>query len=247
MPRLCPEAPTEKLYPGAKCARAAGIIRKMRIICSVMPQKGPGSSGRACYPENWLYEVLAAEEEFKDWTLSLPEEWGLRSLPPCNALEVFKDMNGPRFPKAIYACNGIEPVFGWHAMWCCRIHLLHAMLEYRSTLSEIDLVGSPLASVTRINHELQTMVDNICNTVPFMLGEIDQTGALRPPGKGQAIGAYFLLFSLDVASYVTILPRSQQKWIEDRLSHIGHVFGIQQAFAIRDFHAKQRGMSAGYP
>ena len=84
------------------------------------------------------------------------------------------------------------------------------------------------------------MADNVCNSVPFMLSEVDRTGALKPPGRGKAVGAYFLIWALHVAGSVEVLPRSQQDWIAGRLLHIGHVVGIQQALVLREFRTAQQ-------
>lgn len=45
----------------------------------------------------------------------------------------------------------------------------------------------------------------------------------------EALGGYFLVWPIFVAVNTEFVPRQQREWLQGRLSHIGHTFGLNQA------------------
>ena len=244
-PSMGVEAPLDDMKPHR--ARVSSWLSRINALYGALAQNMRGAPGRTLFPKGWVTEVLALEEEIWQWEETVPDFWRYCSLPPYDAIGEPDLEDGPIYPKAIYICSGLLQTFGWTLIWCGRIHLLHAMLVYRSTLTDSEALESPLPSVSRINQDLLTMVDNICNMAPFMLGEVNEKGALNAPGRGKAVGAVFLMWTLHVAGSVSIMPQSQQDWIAGRLLHIGHAVGIQQALVLKDFRDFQRRTSPGMP
>lgn len=232
--------PSEGAYRNPHAARLAGLMAGISALYGFLPRNGVSTLRRSSFPEDWVGKVLAIEEEIRQWRDTVPAFWGYRSMTPYDISDNPGKEDGSFYPKAIHVYNGFLQASSWNIIWCGRIHLLHAMLAYRSTLSPNKARRVALPTESSIKQELQMMADNVCNNVPFMLSEVDRTGSLRSPGKGKAIGAYFLIWALHVAGSVEILPRSQQDWIAGRLLHIGHVVGIQQALILREFRTAQR-------
>lgn len=230
-------------------ARVSNWLSRISALYGALPQDIRRASWRTFFPRQWVSEVLALEEEIRQWRWdeSIPDFWRYCSLPRYHATTGPALEDGLVYPKAIYVCSGLIQAVFWNVVWCGRIHLLHAMLIYRSTLSNTEALESPLPSTSSINQDLLTMVDNICNTVPFMLGEVDHQGALNAPGRGKAVGALFLMWILHVAGSVSVIPQPQQDWIAGRLLHIGNAVGIQQALVLKDFRDFQRRTSPGVP
>lgn len=235
------EAPLEVVHKKPHRARFLNWLSRMSALNGVLAQNLRGAPGRVLFPKGWDLEVLALEEEIRQWQETALQIWPYWPLSPYDAT------SGLVYPKAIYVCSGLLQSQAYNLIWCGRIHLLHAMLVYRSTLTENEALESPLPSASSIKQDLLQMVDNICNFVPFMLGEVDERGALRAPGRGKAVGALFLMWLLHVAGSVSIMPQSQQDWIAGRLLHIGHSVGIQQALALKDFRDLQRRTTPGMP
>ena len=238
------EAPLEDSHRKPYRARFSNWLSRISALYGARAQDSRGVPGRRLFPKGWAIEVLDLEEEIREFNNNVPDFLRYWSLP-YDATGGSGLEDGLIYPKAIYVYPSLLQSYGWGAIWCGRIHLLHAMLVYRSTLTDSEALESPLPSVSSINEDLQTMVDNLCNMVPFMLGEVDSKGALNAPGRGKAAGALFAMWILHIASSVTIMPRSQQDWITGRLLHIGHSVGIQQALVLKDFRDSQRRASPG--
>lgn len=236
--------PSEGAYQKSYGARLADLMNSINTLSNSLPRNGISAVRRSSFPQDWVEKVLAVEEEIRQWADTIPDFWRYQSTAP---YDMAGDGDGSFSPKAVHVYHGFVQASCWNIIWCGRIHLLHAMLAYRSTLPPDVELGSPLLSESSIKQELQKMVDYVCNNVPFMLGEVDQTGTLRTLGRGKAIGAYFLIWALHVAGSVEILPRSQQDWIAGRLLYIGHVFGIQQALILREFRNGQRRANRSAP
>ena len=230
-------------------ARVSNWLSKISALYGALLQDIRRASGRLFFPREWVSEVLALEEEIRQWRWeeSAPDFWHHHSLSPDHTTTGTALEEGLVYPKAIYVFSGLLQAFAWNLVWCGRIRLLHAMLIYRSTLSHTEALESPLPSTSIINQDLLEMVDNICNMVPFMLGEVDHKGSLNAPCRGKAVGAQFMMWVLHVAGSVSITPQSQKDWIAGRLLHIGHAVGIQQALVLKDFRDFQRRTSPGVP
>ena len=241
------EAPLEDFHGKPDRARFSNWISRISALCGAVAPNIRGARARTLFTNGWITEVLALQKEIWQWKQSAPHHFRYWSLSPYDAASEPDLEDGPIYPKAIFVCSGLVQAYGWNIIWCGRIHLLQAMLVYRSTLTNSEALESPLPSVSSINQDLLTTVDNICNMVPFMLGEIDQKGALNPPVRGKAFTAQFLMWTLHVAGSVPIMPQSQQDWIAGRLLHIGHAVGIQQALVLKDFRDFQRRTSPEMP
>ena len=240
VPTMGTEAPLDIIFPHPNGARVAKILNLISALYGILPLNGSSVSNPTTFPKGWAHEVLLLEGEIKKWTMLVSEGLRYRVMPACGISNEFQSNDDDIYPKAVYVFQGPQQAAAWGVLWCGRIHLLHVMLEYRATLSELEAFKTPIPSEDFIYQELQTMVDHVCNTVPFMLGEVDETGALKPSGRGQAVGAYMLIWALHVAGSVTTTPQAQKDWIASRLSHIGNAVGIQQAFVLKDFHAQKR-------
>ncbi|KAL8672685.1 MAG: hypothetical protein Q9168_002869, partial [Polycauliona sp. 1 TL-2023] len=246
-PKLGANLPKENVQLNPHGARLANLIHSIGKLYGVIPQNKTAPPRHESFPQDWAYEVLALETEIRDWSETIPPFWGYRTIPPYGLSNTSPEDQGPIFPKAINIYTGMLQASAWNVLWCGRIHLLRIMLTYRSTLSPDQAKTCPLPAEESIRQESQHMADNICNNVPFVLGEVDTTGALKVGGRGKAIGPFMLIWALYVALSVESMPQSQRDWINGRLSYIGHVMGIQQAFVLRNLRASQRRASPRFP
>ena len=229
LPSMGAEAPLEDRHMKPDRAQIANWLSRISALYGALAQDIRRTPGR------WIDDVLALEEEIQRWTETVGDFLRYWSLPAYDLMGGPELANDLIYPKAIYVCSSLLQSFVWNLIWCGRIHILNAMLIYRSTLTDSEALESRLPSVSSIHQDLLGMVDNICNMVPFMLGEVDPVGALSAPGRGKAVGAQFLMWALHVAGSVSVMPRPQRDWIAGRLLYIGHAVGIQQALALKDF------------
>ena len=50
--------------------------------------------------------------------------------------------------------------------------------------------------------KVQSLVADICASVPYLLGELDQEGKLQHPQRIKAIGGFYLLFPLRAMLFI---------------------------------------------
>ena len=229
-------AASEAFNPAAHAAKLAGIVSRVKELQSLVPpvsEPGLQHSG-------WDLLALDLQQEMQRWSDASPEPFRYWSLPPCESLP-FSDLDATSiYPKGIFVFKSVQTATVWNVFWCGQIVLLQTMLEYRYGLSAEEYDRSPLPSRYGIYQSLQDAVDNVCATVPFLLGEIDSKGALNTQSQGKAIGGYNQVWSLHVAGSVNCLSPAREAWISDRLLHIGNVFGIKQALVLRQYRETER-------
>ena len=77
--------------------------------------------------------------------------------------------------------------------------------------------------------KIQSLVSDICASVPYLLGELDQEGRLQHPQHIKAIGGFYLLFPLRAMLFIEKVDPDQKAWIRKRLAYIKNALGIQGA------------------
>jgi hypothetical protein len=108
-----------------------------------------------------------------------------------------------------------------------------AMLSCASILSENEVLVARLPSQERIHQTISDLIDNICASVPYLLGDVDENGAPPISSEVKTIGPLFCMYFLKVSGSTAGMPLALQEWIQDQLLHIGHSVGIRQALNIR--------------
>ena len=225
-PLSTPDVAFDTLYPTPHSAKLAELLLEVTKLKRTVTG-----------PAEWDEDAIALDQKMQSWSDSAPEGLRFRPVPVENTLLRI------RYPERIWIFKGIQMANARNIFTCARIYLLQAMLDYRARLPLEDFTRSPLPSEASIRQCLREFVGDICATVPFMLGEIDNQGALNFDGRRKAIGAYYLLWPLHVAATVKDLPAAQAVWIADRLFYIGHVAGIKQALLLKSY--MDEGMPGG--
>lgn len=160
------------------------------------------------------------------WAESLPSIWKYTSIrnnsttsSPPNSVQVHQD----------FFTAGT-----WNSWRSMRIRLIQILMATVELLREeaIDF-GSQMI---RWRKTLLDLANDVCSTVPYLLGEIDGQGIPRGTAKGIALGGYMLLYPLQIISTVEGLPESYHDWIETKLIYIAGIQGIEQASLILKFN-----------
>lgn len=126
----------------------------------------------------------------------------------------------------------------WNQYRCMRILLLECLQRLSSRLRESTAwEPSPLdtgnsEAIDRIPKEVEDLVDDVCASVPYLLGEVDQEGNLRQPQQKKAIGGFMLLWPLRLIVIKGLGTSLQRNWIVKRLCYIRNVLGIYQATSL---------------
>jgi hypothetical protein len=140
----------------------------------------------------------------------------------------------PPFPRLYITFPSLQHGSLWMIYWSSQLYLLRSLLIGVNVASVVirDYVPGIHREVMHVR--IQEAVDNICNVVPFMLGEVASDSDPTGQQSGRAIGSYFLTRILDTVNEVTFLPKDQRQWTLNILSRIGREWGIRGALEVRD-------------
>ena len=190
--------------------------------------------------DDWALEALDILREMRQWSERPPPKMRFWSLLAFESSTTTDAESFGCYPKSIIVFTGLPAATGWTVLWCGQLMVLQTMLECRHGMDADQAAQSRLGSESNICQDLLDTVDNICAGAPFLLGEIDDHGALNTHARSKAVGAYFLTMSLHLAGSVTCLSPTQEAWISNRLLYIGNVFGIKQALVLRAYRESER-------
>lgn len=121
----------------------------------------------------------------------------------------------------------------WNQYRAVRIYLLQALIAaitlIRPSPSSLDVLSLRACwESTTV-----TLASGICETVPNILGDIDECGERNTPWtSGRALPGYSLLWPLRAVVQVRNLPREKKSCVVRTLEYISDTLGIGQASAI---------------
>lgn len=112
-----------------------------------------------------------------------------------------------------------------------RIYAHKTILLASRYLAHDDENISLIATVQVAKQVIQEMVDNICYCVPFHISPVFQNQLKTEVDKAatRGLGAYLLVWPLQVAVSCSTIPDLQRNWIRGRLMHIKETFGLVRA------------------
>ena len=179
---------------------------------------------------NALSEVCAVYHQLEIWKESVPETSQYTQVrvacPASIRLICFKSL-----PDA-----GL-----WSTYWSGRIHLVKSL---RQAIKNAELNGfslGPGPDPADLHRDALSIVEDIHDSAPFLMGEVDMHGNLALGPKGKALGPFLLLRCLHGANTLQGISIERRRWILDCLLQIGHRWGIRMALRVRDQWLKQHG------
>ena len=180
-----------------------------------------------------LHQGISMDVELQSWNDNIPESYHYKELSIANAPHQQTSNLLPMQPSNVHVYQDIWVASLWNHYRFARVRLLETLVDCESRLDfpenlEMRLQESSI-SLRNWNETIVKMVDDICASVPFLMGDIDVHGNLNRGSGGIALGGYYLLWPLHVASSAKIVGADQKAWIKGRLRHLGAVMGINQA------------------
>ncbi len=180
-----------------------------------------------------LHQGISMDVELQSWSDRMSEPYRYKELSIADAPRQQTTNLLPMQPTNVHVYHDIWVAALWNHYRFARIRLLETLVDCESRLDfsenlEMRLQESSI-SLRNWNGTIIKMVDDICASVPFLMGDIDVQGNLKRGSSGIALGGYYLLWPLHIASSVRIIGADQKAWIKGRLRHLGTVMGINQA------------------
>ena len=180
-----------------------------------------------------LHQGISMDVELQSWSDGMAGSYRYKELSIADTPYQQTSHLLPMQPTNVHVYHDIWAAALWNHYRFARIKLLETLVECESRLDfpetlEMRLQESSISLRTR-NDTIVRMVDDICASVPFLMGDIDVQGNINRGSSGVALGGYYLLWPLHVASSARIIGADQKAWIKGRLRHLGTVMGINQA------------------
>ena len=170
----------------------------------------------------------------QDWGVHVSGKFKYISMTPADipASEgVF--LPGSSFPIHLYSSRSMANL--WNTHRCARIILLQCLKKCVALLEDSQPTTPDPESDWAIDTDvfapkiIQDLISEICASVPYLLGEVDQHGNLQQHQPNHAVGGLFLIWPLRIAARQDCARREQKIWITKQLQYIKNVFGIQVA------------------
>lgn len=178
-----------------------------------------------------LQKGVLLDEKLVAWSEQLPEDYVFTSIQATDC----SPENTPALQSlpSFHVYSNIPTASTWNLNRITRILLLTNMTRLSSALAKIG--GQQLTPAISATYNLdaaekiQSLVNDICASVPYLLGEVDQQGMLRHPQNTRAIGGLQLLFPLRTLVFMESIDPRQKAWMRLRLAHVRNTLGIQGA------------------
>ena len=141
-------------------------------------------------------------------------------------------------PSSIHLYSSAMVAGLWNQYRCMRILLLECRQSLSSRLRENTAWEPSLfdtgnsEAIHRSPKEVEDLIDDVCASVPYLLGEVDQEGNLQQPQQKKAIGGFMLLWPLRLIFIKGLGTLLQRNWIAKRLRYIRNVLGIYLATSL---------------
>lgn len=175
------------------------------------------------------------------WRETTPEDWQYTSQPNfTSVLFDFSPETSEVYPGNVDVYPDVWIAKAWNSYRTTRIFVQAMILRSAAWLAGGDMQDprliSQIAGALQARQVIQEMVDEICASVPFHLGQTTKLGdkAYTNVINGQEdqateyFGGYFLLWPLYLARCPCIIPNEQRRWIIARIFSIARQIGIEE-------------------
>lgn len=134
-------------------------------------------------------------------------------------------------PKTIHVYSSISIAAMWNLYRTTRLYLLKSLrragLRLMLEQGQTSIPEAHAKLEAELTGNLQRLSNDVCGSIPYMLGEVDQEDHLKHNQHNRAVGGMFLLWPLGSLLPLGVLPPEQIAWIQERLVYIRNGLGIQ--------------------
>jgi hypothetical protein len=166
------------------------------------------------------------------WPSTLPPAWKRKA---CHLPVTLAHIDGMvNCEGQVYVFSSLQHGAIYGAYQCSCIHLCQSLRKAYRFIHRQSHGSSFAPSEEGVLETLNSTIDDVLGTSPFMLGDVNSVGEANLSVEKRALGAFFLLRSVYVALSVDTLSQAQLRKFLELLRRIGTEFGIQTASNRRD-------------
>jgi hypothetical protein len=248
--------PTD-LYETQQSHDAARLIEKVTILQNTgwslveeLSSSGTGANNQISRMLQFLQDAIDVDHQLQDWKDWAPNQWRPSTTPnfqaspsttaaaaaTTNSTTTTPAVAAIEYPKRIHLFQDPSIAGIWCSLRAARVRLLQAMLECTRVLAAEGVQpSSPAFSWSVLHTQLLDTVDSICNSVPYLLGETDESGQLCIPPHPKPGIAFFALWPLHVVARVTDVDDAYFDWILEQLCRVGEIVGCKRAVELENY------------
>ncbi|PVH79815.1 C6 zinc finger protein [Cadophora sp. DSE1049] len=201
--------------------------------------------------EDLISELLRSAEdldyELSNWAFRIPAQWSYSTITRIETLETSFTPGAVYVPDQIHRYPNLYVARIWNLYRVSRLiiqSLIHRVSCFCPTTTE--------ATQDRIDTINQSMVSQICASIPFLLGydcsALKHTTNSPPsslwpqclpnkPRVSNNTGKFSLIWPMYLASSVNSVPENQKDWLREQLSWIART-GDAHAQVLRNFRSQ---------
>lgn len=217
------------------------LTRETSQCCSEARGLISGSRGGVLKSEviQSLDHVLSVYLDLLDWQATMPSSLVYQSsnIPGQSDHSVRQGT----FSEKYHLFKNIHQGGTWISFWCTLVYALQTLVHVSSLPLLPQILGQGWDQSWGFKRRLRDAVDEICACVPYMMVDVDQSGLPAIGKDGKALGSFFLLRGLYVASCVEEISSVQREYIMSTLLRIAHLKGIKLALRPRSRWFSQQG------
>ncbi|KAF2762747.1 hypothetical protein EJ05DRAFT_11813 [Pseudovirgaria hyperparasitica] len=188
--------------------------------------------------QDLLRKGLNTRSDLMAWIDSTPEGWKFVVVPNINLNNV--DQRGSVFPVVpkLISFKDQNHAGIWMGWWLARIQLAQRLLEIIRCLPQSRADYPLQATKELLQADICSIVNLICASTPFLLGDVDQQGYPSQLNKYHlacpGLAAYYLAHGMSISNQMPGLNPDVRRFILDTLFRVGHSKGINHALSSRN-------------
>lgn len=184
------------------------------------------------------------------WRETTPEHWKYTSQPNFTSILCnFDPETSEVYPGNVDVYPDVWTAKAWNSYRTTRILVQAIILRSAAWLAGGNIqdprVISQIAVALQARQVVQTMVDEICASVPFHLGLTTKVGNKsnmnminnQEDQTTQHFGDYFLLWPLYLARSARIISNEQRRWMTARVLNIARHLGVEEDLVLAKLNA----------
>ena len=189
-----------------------------------------GDQGTTSSLSDIIAQGIHLDARLAEWSSKLSGNFRYESVDALTNLAL-SGTCAPQTASAVHIYSSISMAYLWNLHRCARILLNDSLIYCLLRSEELNIANvvrdEQSDSRAELSEKISGLVDDICASVPYLLGEINQEGNLQRSPHNRAVGGYFLLYPLRVTLALNRASPAQNMWIVKQLEYIKNIFGIQ--------------------
>ena len=231
-------------YLNPRGAQIGRLLDRISIVIGQIYELLAKPESSASWPDELAEaarNALALEQEVRRFYTSYLGPWKHRSIYVCrSSLSSAHLVDLEPYPRRVIVYESPRVSISMMTIHTASIRLLQGTLDSVAMLTSRGLECSTTFLALRVHARMLEKVDDICSSVPFLLGDVDKLGNLCIGSRGGPVGALNAIYPLHLAASVHGTSDEQYNWIMGQLQRFGVTFGIKQGSVFAEHHRSRR-------